>query len=66
MKKEEKAAPAKPKPPAKAPVKTLPKMMEEDIIPSLKTILEAQEDISQLELSFQENKVFVFLYHFSL
>ncbi|KAI4354027.1 hypothetical protein L6164_002928 [Bauhinia variegata] len=51
-----KAAPAK-KPPAKAPVKSLPQMMEEDVIPSLKTILEAQEDISDIELIFQDNKL---------
>ncbi|GAB4841550.1 hypothetical protein Ancab_022264, partial [Ancistrocladus abbreviatus] len=42
------AAPAKPKAPAKAPVKPLPQMMEEDVIPSLKATLEAQEDISAL------------------
>ncbi|KAI9104334.1 hypothetical protein K1719_022906 [Acacia pycnantha] len=51
-----KAAPAK-KPPAKAPVKPLPQMMEEDVIPSLKAILEAQQDISDIELVFQDNKL---------
>lgn len=48
------AAPAKPK---KAPVKPLAQMMEEDVIPSLKATLEAQEDISQIELSFKDNTV---------
>ncbi|XP_072967857.1 uncharacterized protein [Typha angustifolia] len=49
-----KAAPGKPK---KAPVKKLPELMEEDVIPSLKTILEAQEDVSQIELSFHDNRL---------
>ncbi|KAK7389856.1 hypothetical protein VNO78_25152 [Psophocarpus tetragonolobus] len=49
-----KAAPAK-KPPAKDPVKTLPQMMEEDVIPSLKAIFEAQEDFSNIELVFKDN-----------
>lgn len=53
----EKAAPAKPKPPAKAAAKPLPQLMEEDVIPSLKAILEAQDDISELQLSFGENRV---------
>lgn len=53
----QKAAPAKPKAPAKAPVKPLSQMMEEDVIPSLKSILEAQADISDIELSFQDNRV---------
>uniref|UniRef100_A0A5B7B8I9 Uncharacterized protein n=1 Tax=Davidia involucrata TaxID=16924 RepID=A0A5B7B8I9_DAVIN len=53
----ETAAPAKPKPPAKAPAKPLPQMMEEDVIPSLKAILEAQDDISEIELSFQDNRL---------
>lgn len=48
------AAPAKPK---KAPVKPLPQMMEEDVIPSLKATLEAQEDLSQIELSFEDNRL---------
>lgn len=57
--KDDAAAPAKPKPkpPAKAPVKPLPEMMEEDVIPSLRSILETQEDISELELFFEDNKV---------
>ncbi|KAL3850498.1 hypothetical protein ACJIZ3_012380 [Penstemon smallii] len=49
------AAAAKPKPAAKAPVKALPELMEEDVIPSLKATLEAQQDLSELELSFKEN-----------
>ncbi|KAK4374937.1 hypothetical protein RND71_005614 [Anisodus tanguticus] len=57
----EETAPEKPKPKpkaaAKAPVKSLPQMMEEDVIPSLKAILEAQDDISELELSFNDNKL---------
>ncbi|KAK4270054.1 hypothetical protein QN277_023140 [Acacia crassicarpa] len=51
-----KTAPAK-KPPAKAPVKPLPQMMEEDVIPALKAILEAQQDISDIELVYQDNKL---------
>lgn len=51
-----KAEPAK-KPPAKAPAKPLPQMMEEDVIPSLKAIFEAQEDFSNIELVFKDNKV---------
>jgi len=50
------AAPAK-KPPAKAPAKPLPQMMEEDVIPSLKAIFEAQEDFSNIELVFKDNKL---------
>ncbi|KAI3450164.1 hypothetical protein Pfo_006829 [Paulownia fortunei] len=50
-------AAAKPKPAAKAPAKPLPQLMEDDVIPSLKAILEAQQDISELELSFDENKL---------
>ncbi|XP_004510728.1 uncharacterized protein [Cicer arietinum] len=45
------------KAPAKAPVKPLPQMMEEDVIPSLKTILEAQQDLSDIDLVFQDNKL---------
>lgn len=52
----EKAA-AKPKAAGKAPAKPLPQLMEEDVIPSLKAILEADEDITELELSFQDNRV---------
>ncbi|XP_004300056.1 PREDICTED: uncharacterized protein LOC101300149 isoform X1 [Fragaria vesca subsp. vesca] len=56
--KEVKAAPAKPKAPAKAPVKPLPQMMEEDIIPSLKAILETpQNQLSDIELFFEDNKL---------
>lgn len=53
------AAAEKPKrkPAGKAPAKPLPEMMEEDVIPSLKSILQAQDDITQLELSFNDNKV---------
>ncbi|KAG9448817.1 hypothetical protein H6P81_008782 [Aristolochia fimbriata] len=43
--------------PAKAPAKALPQMMEEDVIPSLKAILEAQDDLTEIELSFQDNKL---------
>ncbi|BBH02662.1 hypothetical protein Prudu_013309 [Prunus dulcis] len=57
----QKAAPAKPKVAAKAPVKPLPQMMEEDVIPQLKAILETQDELSDIELSFQENKIDVFL-----
>lgn len=49
-----KAAPARPK---KAPVKPLPQMMEDDVIPSLRATLEAQDDISQIELSFDSNRL---------
>ncbi|KAF3327604.1 hypothetical protein FCM35_KLT07722 [Carex littledalei] len=51
---EKPAAAAKPK---KAPTKELPELMQEDVIPSLKSILEAQEDLSQIELSFQDNRL---------
>ncbi|KAG6433507.1 hypothetical protein SASPL_105121 [Salvia splendens] len=47
----------KPKRAEKAPAKPLPEMMEEDVIPSLKATLAAQQDISELELSFSENKL---------
>lgn len=59
----EETAPAKPKPKpaAKAPAKSLPQMMEEDVIPSLKSILEAQDDISELELLFNDNKASLLL-----
>ena len=50
-------SPEKPKRPAKAPAKALPQMMEEDVIPSLKSILEAEDDLSDIELSFQDNRV---------
>lgn len=32
-------------------------MMEEEVIPSLTTILEAQKDLSQIELSYKDNTV---------
>ncbi|KAJ0547690.1 hypothetical protein HanIR_Chr08g0374991 [Helianthus annuus] len=53
------AAPAKPKPKpaAKAPVKALPEMIEEEVIPSLRSILETQQDIEELELFFKDNKL---------
>lgn len=54
---EAKAAPAKPKPAAKAAAKALPQMMEEDIIPALRSTLEEQEDIIDLELSFKDNRL---------
>ncbi|XP_010488658.1 PREDICTED: uncharacterized protein LOC104766465 [Camelina sativa] len=53
------AVPAKkPKPAAAkaaAVAKPLRQMMEEDVIPPLIAILEAQDDISELDLSFQED-----------
>ncbi|KAM0044585.1 hypothetical protein Hdeb2414_s0010g00355031 [Helianthus debilis subsp. tardiflorus] len=53
------AAPAKPKPKpaAKAPVKALPEMINEEVIPSLRSILETQQDIEELELFFNDNKL---------
>ncbi|KAK6780142.1 hypothetical protein RDI58_022326 [Solanum bulbocastanum] len=56
-KKESQTAEEKPKSKAKAPDKPLPQMMEEDVIPSLKAILESQNDILELELSFNDNKL---------
>ncbi|CAI9768497.1 unnamed protein product [Fraxinus pennsylvanica] len=55
----EEAEPSKPKPKAaaKAQAKGLPLLMEEDVIPSLKDTLQAQDDISELELSFNDNKL---------
>lgn len=65
--KEVKAAPAKPKAPAKAPVKPLPQMMEEDIIPSLKAILETpQNQLSDIELFFEDNKVGLLIFILAL
>ncbi|XP_010942523.1 uncharacterized protein [Elaeis guineensis] len=49
-----KKAPEKPKKPLPKP---LPQLMEEDLIPSLKATLEAQEDVSQIELSFRDNRL---------
>ncbi|XP_057985143.1 uncharacterized protein LOC110651865 isoform X1 [Hevea brasiliensis] len=57
VKKVEETAPAKPKSAGKAPAKALPQLMEEDVIPSLKAILEAEQDITELELSFQDNRL---------
>ncbi|XP_015578106.1 uncharacterized protein LOC8288305 isoform X2 [Ricinus communis] len=54
---EEKTPAAKPKPAAKAPVKPLPQLMEEDVIPSLKAIFETEQDITELELSFNDNRL---------
>lgn len=55
-------ATAKPKAKPKVEEKPLPQMMEEDIIPAIKLILEeAQKDITDIELSFQDNKVFIFI-----
>ncbi|KAJ0989729.1 hypothetical protein J5N97_008085 [Dioscorea zingiberensis] len=51
---ETKPAPAKPK---KAPVKDLLEMMAEEVIPSLKATLESQEGLSQIEITFQNNKL---------
>lgn len=53
------AVPSKPKRPTKPKVlnKPLPELMEEDVIPSLRAVLEAQDDISGLELSFGDNRV---------
>ncbi|CAN6199762.1 unnamed protein product [Urochloa humidicola] len=58
---EKKEAPAAaPKPavaakPKKAPAKPLPEMMQDEIIPPLKVALEAEENVSQVQLSFQNN-----------
>ncbi|KAF5930687.1 hypothetical protein HYC85_031560 [Camellia sinensis] len=49
--------PEKRKPPAKAPAKALPELMEEEVIPLLKETLGSQDDISELELSFEDNKL---------
>ncbi|CAN0927274.1 Probable E3 ubiquitin-protein ligase HERC2 [Linum grandiflorum] len=51
---EEKPKP-KPKPAAKAAAKPLPQLMEEEVLPLLKSTLEVQADISELQLSFQDN-----------
>jgi hypothetical protein len=45
--------------PKKPPVKPLPEMMQEEIIPPLKAALEAEDDVSQVELSFEDNRVSV-------
>jgi hypothetical protein len=54
---EKPASAAKRTPAAKAAAKPLPQLMEEDVIPALRATLEAQEDVTELELSFQDNKV---------
>lgn len=51
------AATPKPKAAAKAPAKPLPLLMEEDVIPQLREIFEAQEDLSEIELTFQDNRL---------
>lgn len=53
------AVPSKPKRPTKPKVlnKPLPELMEEDVIPSLRAVLESQDDISGLELSFGDNRL---------
>lgn len=51
------AAKPKPKAAAKAPAKPLPELMNDEVIPSLKATLEPQQDIIDLELSFNDNKV---------
>jgi hypothetical protein len=43
--------------PKKAPVKLLPEMMQEEIIHPLKAALEAEEDVSQVQLAFQNSTV---------
>lgn len=50
----EKATPQKAQKPNAKP---LPEMMEEEVIPALKKTLEAQEDISDIDISFQDKKV---------
>lgn len=54
MKPVEKKAPTKPN---KSPAKPLSQLMEEDVIPSLKATLEAQDHITELELSFEDKRV---------
>ncbi|KAL3724978.1 hypothetical protein ACJRO7_030054 [Eucalyptus globulus] len=51
------AAPAKPKAPKKVPPKPLPQLMEEEVIPPLLEILQSQDDLSEIELSFQDNRL---------
>lgn len=52
-----KAAPVKLKPAAKDPATTLSQTMEQDVIPALQSILEAQDDITDLELTFMDNRL---------
>ncbi|KAL1218006.1 hypothetical protein V5N11_030950 [Cardamine amara subsp. amara] len=42
---------------AAAVAKPMRQMMEEDVIPPLKSILESQDDISEIDLSFQDDKL---------
>ncbi|CAH8261868.1 unnamed protein product [Arabidopsis lyrata] len=51
------AVPAKKPKPAAAVAKPLRQMMEEDVIPPLKAILESQDDISEIDLSYQDDKL---------
>lgn len=54
------AAPAEKETPQKAQkprAKPLPEMMEGEVIPALKETLEAQDDITDVEISFQDNRV---------
>ncbi|KAK4768182.1 hypothetical protein SAY87_003323 [Trapa incisa] len=59
--KEAKAAPKeaaeKPKRSAKAVAKPLPKLMVEDVIPQLQEILQAQDDLSEIDLTFKDNRL---------
>ncbi|XP_074284010.1 uncharacterized protein LOC141608563 isoform X2 [Silene latifolia] len=57
VKSEQTTTPAKPKPAAKVALKALPEMMEEDVIPSLRSILESQQDITELELVYKDNQL---------
>ncbi|XP_042402194.1 uncharacterized protein LOC121992107 [Zingiber officinale] len=57
VKKEETVAKESPQKPRKPPAKSLPEMMEEEVIPALKKTLEAQEDISDIDISFQDKKL---------
>ncbi|KAF3783849.1 hypothetical protein EJ110_NYTH31606 [Nymphaea thermarum] len=54
-----KEAPEKPKraPPAKTPTKPLPELMAEEVIPPLRAILQADKELSDLELSFHDNQL---------
>ncbi|XP_074577444.1 uncharacterized protein LOC141833843 [Curcuma longa] len=54
------AAPAEKETPQKAQkprAKPLPEMMEGEVIPALKETLEAQDDITDVEISFQDNRL---------
>ncbi|XP_031478935.1 uncharacterized protein LOC116249803 [Nymphaea colorata] len=54
-----KEAPQKPKraPPAKTPTKPLPELMAEEVIPPLRAILQAEKELSDLELLFHDNQL---------